>query len=127
MRKLHIVAMSYDKDTALNALQRTGAVAITTHSPSSLASIPQVDAESLKTYSAQVENALNTLLTAIDNYEKEKDIKGESKQTVFDVSYAEFMSAGDKKTQMDETVECVSSLVDKKNKAKAEQVYILFA
>ena len=114
MRKLHIVAMSYDKDTALNALQRTGAVAITTHTPSSIATIPQVDAENLKTYCAQVENALNTLLTSIDNYEKEKGVKSENKQKVFDVGYGEFMSAGDKKAEMDETVERVSLLIDKK-------------
>lgn len=124
MRKLHIVAMSYEKDTALNALQRTGAVEITTHAPSSLATTPQVDAESLQTYCSQVENALNVLLLAVDNYEKEKGIKSESKQAVFDVSYSQFMSAGEKKAEVDETLEKILSLVDKKNKTIAETLKI---
>ena len=31
MRKLHLIAMSYDKDAVLDALQRTGAAEITLH------------------------------------------------------------------------------------------------
>ncbi len=120
MRKLHMVAMSYDKDTVLNALQRTGAVEVVLHADTQLAETPKVDAEALKSYAASVDSALSTLVLAVDAYEKEKGLTSTALKDGFDVTYSEFISIRDKKTEIDKTIEKILALTEKKNQAKAE-------
>ena len=61
MRKLNLIAMSYDKDVVLNALQRTGAVEVTLHAETEYTTIPEVNAEGLQTYVSSVDAALSAL------------------------------------------------------------------
>ena len=62
MRKLHLVAMSYDKDAIFNALQRSGAVEVTFHSVSENTLPIAYNVEELKTRLATVQAALSALL-----------------------------------------------------------------
>ena len=124
MRKLHMVAMSYDKDTVLNALQRTGAVEVALHKDTALTCVPQVETEALKTYATSVDTAISTLTLAVDNYEKDNGMKSTAIKDGFDVSYSEFTSIYEKKTEIDKTVEEILSLTEKKNHARAEMAKI---
>ena len=69
MQKLNLIAMSYDKDIVLNALQRTGAAEVTLHAETEYTTVPETNAEDLKTYLASVEAALSSLSGAVDEFE----------------------------------------------------------
>ena len=71
MRKLHLVAMSYDKDAILNALQRTGAVEVSLHAETEHTSVGTFDAEALRVHYASVEAALFALCREVETYEKD--------------------------------------------------------
>ena len=120
MRKLNLIAMSYDKDVVLNALQRTGAVEVTLHAETEYTTIPEVNAEGLQTYVSSVDAALSALATAIDAYEKDNGIKTGGIKDAFDVTYSDFMSAKDKRAEADATIENIYALIDEKNKITAE-------
>ena len=124
MRKLHMVAMSYDKDTVLNALQRTGAVEVALHKDTALTCVPQVETEALKTYATSVDTAISTLTLAVDNYEKDNGMKSTAIKDGFDVSYSEFTSIYEKKAEIDKTVEEILSITEKKNHARAEMAKV---
>ncbi len=120
MRKLNLIAMSYDKDVVLNALQRTGAVEVTLHAETEHTTIPEVNAEGLQTYVSSVDAALSALATAVDTYEKDNGIKTGGIKDAFDVTYSDFMSAKDKRAEADATIESIYALIDEKNKLTAE-------
>ena len=54
MRKLHLIAMSYDKDAVLNALQRTNAAEVTLHAETQ-DTIPLVEFDSRLGYEPSME------------------------------------------------------------------------
>ena len=120
MQKLNLIAMSYDKDIVLNALQRTGAVEVTLHAETEYTTVPETNAEDLKTYLASVEAALSSLSGAVDEFEKENGVKTGVTKDGFDVAYSEFMSAKDKRAEADGAVERIHALTDRKNELKAE-------
>ena len=97
MRKLNLVAMSYDKDAILNALQRTGAVEITLHKDAENIVVPVFDAEELRARLATVEAALFSLCCEVESYEKDLGISSGALKDGFEVSYSEFMSAKEKR------------------------------
>ncbi len=115
MRKLNLVAMSYDKDGILNALQRTGAVEVTLHAETENTSALAADAESLKTYIESVESALNTLSAEVENYNKKNKIKSGILQDGFEVTYSDFMAAKDKRPELDEAAARIAALAEAKN------------
>ena len=61
MQKFNLVAMSYDKEAVLNALQRTGAVEVKLHAETEDTSVPPVDADGLRAYISRLESALSLL------------------------------------------------------------------
>lgn len=75
MRKLNLVAMSYDKDVILNALQRTGAVEVKLHADTENTVALPAGGEELRAYLASVEAALSVLSTEVENYNKNNNIK----------------------------------------------------
>ena len=119
MRKLHLIAMSYDKDAILNALQRTGAAEVKLHAETENTVIPIEDFEGTRTYLASVENALTVLTSAVENYQRQNNQKPE-KESVFDVTYTEFMSACNYQAEVEETVDTVNALADERNRLKGE-------
>ncbi|MBQ8322389.1 MAG: V-type ATP synthase subunit I [Clostridia bacterium] len=122
MRKLNLVAMSYDKDAILNALQRTCAVEIVSHAAAENAVVSEYETEGLKAKVSSVEAALSALCTETENYEKEHAMKSDVLKDGFDVSYSEFMAAKDDEARVSATLERINALTDEKNSLKAELV-----
>ena len=120
MRKLHLVAMSYDKDAIFNALQRSGAVEVTFHSVSENTLPIEYNVEELKTRLATVQAALSALSFEVENYERERGVKSDILKDGFAVEYAEFTAAKEKTKETDALVCQINALTDKKNALKAE-------
>lgn len=120
MRKLNLIAMSYDKDKVLNALQRTGAVEVVSHAQTENTVTPVYDTEQLRSRLSTVEAALFALSTEVENYERENHTKSGLLKDGFDVSYSDFMSAWDNRAETERAVEKINALVDEKNTLLAE-------
>ena len=87
MRKLNLVAMSYDRDEILNALQRTGAAEIKSHTCTENAVPLELDGSALSEAAARTERALEILEAGIDEYNKENKIKTDDLKNGFTVTY----------------------------------------
>lgn len=120
MRKLNLIAMSYDKDAVLDALQRTNAAEVTLHADTENTVIPSFDTEEDRAYYASVESALQNLCIAVERQQKEHGEKSDFLKDGFDVSYSEFLAAKEGKAEADALVERVNALTDEKNNLKAE-------
>ena len=118
--KLNLVAMSYDKDALLNALQRTGATEIKMHSEAENTSQYQEDCESIRAYLVKIDTALERLVSATDKYQKENKIKSDALSDGFEVSYTRFISAKETKGDMDALVEKINALYDTEKQFSAE-------
>jgi hypothetical protein len=105
MRKLHLIAMSYDKDAILNALQRTNAAEVVVHTDTEHTLPVAVDDEETRGYLASVEAALHFLCLAVENRLKERGESTELLKDGFDVSYSDFISAAERKCEIDSVVE----------------------
>ena len=103
MKKLNLVAMSYDKDAVLNALHRTGAAEVKLHSQTERTLPLAADCEELGAYVSRTEAALEILAAKAETL---ADGAKKSAAAV-EVSYSEFMSAGNAKAEMDALTESV--------------------
>ena len=116
MRKLNLIVMSYDRDAVLNALQRTGAVEITTYADTENTVIPVCDCEETRAKLSSIENALSVLSKAVEEYSKENGGKTELLKDGFCVSYSEFVSAKDNTLEIQEIAKKIHAMVDEKNR-----------
>ncbi|MCM1441530.1 MAG: hypothetical protein NC131_20335, partial [Roseburia sp.] len=122
MKKLNLVAMSYDRENVLNALQRTAAAEVTCHSPCEAATALPFTGEELRARCITVEAALDALTSEAEKYRKEQTKEKQTQKDGFEVSYTEFMSAGEKAADMDALVAEVNALLDEATKLKVEIV-----
>ncbi|MBQ4268078.1 MAG: V-type ATP synthase subunit I [Clostridia bacterium] len=120
MRKLHLVAMAYDKDAILNALGKTGAAEVTNCSQSDYAQPMTAGADELKEYLSSVEAALSALSAQIEAQEKATGKKSDVLKDGFDVTFSDFMAAESMRAHADETVAKINALTDEKNRLKNE-------
>lgn len=120
MQKFNLVAMSYDKDAILNALQKTGAVEVKLHAETENTLIPENRSEGLKEYIARVESALSVLSGEVESYNKDNKIKSNVLKDGFEVSYSDFMSAGGRKAETDSLVTRIETLAEEKNVLQTE-------
>ncbi|MBR2023932.1 MAG: V-type ATP synthase subunit I [Clostridia bacterium] len=120
MRKLHLIAMSYDKDAILNAMQRTGAVEVVLHTDTENTAVPAFCVEENKEYLSSVESALCALCSKVDEYEKERKIKSDVTKDGFDVTYDEFITATSQKERCEKAVQDVSALLDARRRLQSE-------
>lgn len=120
MRKLNLVAMSYDRSAVLRALQETNAVEIKTHTEQEGSAPLPAEDEKLREYLGELENALNMLVSEADNYAKEHKCKTVFPKDGFEISYTEFLSAPEYKDKAEETAARVNALVAEKNELKAQ-------
>ena len=120
MSKLNLVAMSYDKDAVLNALQRTGAVEVKLHSQTEYAVPLAADCDGLREYLFRCEEALSRLTAATEKFLAGTKIKSDLPADGFEISYSEFISAGNLKEQADKTVGEVFRLTEEEKKVSAE-------
>ena len=116
--KLNLVAMAYDKDKILNALQRTNAVEIKSHKETEYATVPTSNDEELRAYLTAIESALSVLTAETERYEKLRGIKS-VKEPDLEVRYSEFMSAKDRKEEIDAVVKEINRFIDEKQVLKA--------
>ncbi|MDE7296078.1 MAG: hypothetical protein K2N84_02315 [Clostridia bacterium] len=120
MGKLNLVAMSYEKDKVLNALQRTGATEIKLHSQTEYAAPMTADCESLKEYLSGLEDALSKITDSVKQYAAQYKIKSDLPKDGCEISYSEFIGAKDFKAEADETVKEVNRLLEEQKKCSAE-------
>lgn len=120
MRKLNMVALSYDKDAIFNALHKTGAVEIVSHAETAYTQAVEVDVEDLKTRIASLEASLFSLSAEVENYERETGEKSGILKDGFEVSYSDFMNVQTREKEINAVVERINALTDRKNFLKAE-------
>ncbi|MGN0808139.1 MAG: V-type ATP synthase subunit I [Candidatus Coproplasma sp.] len=120
MSKLKLVAMSYDRDMILNALQRTNATEIKLQYEDENTVAMSSDCEQLKVYLSSVEDALSYVSAATEAHNNENKIKSDVLKDGFEVSYSEFMSAKDKKEETDALVERIKNLEKRKKGLDSE-------
>lgn len=119
MSKLNLVAMSYDKDAILNALQKTGATEIKLHYEAENTVPLTADCEELRAYLNSLEAVLSCLTQEAESYNKANKIKTDALADGFEVSYGEFISAGSLKTEADALAQKVNALVAERKEASA--------
>ena len=119
MSKLNLIAMSYDRDKILNALQRTQATEIKLHSETEYTAPLTEDTEALSERLTRGETALEVLLPRIETYYKENKIKSDNLGEV-EISYHEFIGAGDNAQKCEKLIEQLNTLLDKERELKAE-------
>lgn len=114
MQKLNLIAMSYDRDGILNALQRTGATEIKTHYEAENTTVISEDVEELSACVNKVDGALNLLCAEVDAYNKDNKVKSDDLKDGFTVSYREFRGASSLKEECEGVVDKVNGLFDEK-------------
>ena len=112
MSKLNLVAMSYDRDTVLNSLQKTGASEIKLHYEAQNTAPMTADCESLRARLDAFEGALSYLSAEVGAYNKDHKIKTDVLSDGFSVSYTEFISAKEQSAQVEELVQKINTLAD---------------
>ena len=120
MSKLNLAAMSYDRDKILNALQRTNATEVKLQNEAENTVALTADGEQLRAYLHAVETSLAYLCAETEAYQKDYKIKSDALKDGFVVSYAEFMSAKDKKAEADALVDEIASLDKRKKELRAQ-------
>ena len=118
MKKLNLVAMSYDLNGILDALSKTGAVQVTVNKAER--EEPSGDELRLQTELAESEGALHLLCQGVENYIRDKGLKEGVLQDGFDVTYTEFLSARQKGEEINSLVLKINRLTDEKNLLKGE-------
>ena len=121
MQKLNLVAMSYDRDKILNALQKTGATEIKTHYEAENTSVLSEDLEGLTSRVNRVDAALNLLVPEVDAYNKDNKVKSDDLKDGFSVSYREFMGANSLQEECDGLVENINRLFDERRELTAKK------
>ncbi len=121
MQKLNLVAMSYDKNEILNALQKTGATEIKTHYEAENTSVLSEDLEGLTARVNRVDAALNLLVPEVDAYNKDNKVKSDELKDGFSVSYREFMGANSLQEECDGLVGNINRLFDERRELTAKK------
>ncbi len=117
MRKLDLLALSYDRDAVLDALRRTDAVEIKEHAETAGTVPLAAEGEDLGGYLDSLEAALK-LLTAAEAAKREHK---EHPAPAPEVSYSEFLAYGEKKEEIDAFVSEVNALAERKNMCISER------
>ena len=108
MEKLNLLAMSYDRDSLLDALGRTGAAEIKFHSDIPATLEIEEDCEDLRAYYSSIEAALEILTLIDEAVAKEEKRKPFSEE--IELSFSDFFAAKKLKASADKTVEKIYGL-----------------
>lgn len=124
MKKFNLVAMSYDKDALLDALQRTGAVEVKEHGAAEHTVVPAPDAEEIRALFARAEEGLGKLLSASREYERKNKIRPTEPKDGFEVSYDEFMAAGSAAGETEALLARIDRLAAEKSELEGERTAV---
>lgn len=119
MSKINLVALDYDRDGILNALQRTQATEIKLQSETENTAPIETDTEALRDRLARAEAALGVLLSRVENYYKDNKIKSDNLGEV-EIRYYEFIAARDSAEATEELISRINSLLDDEREQLAE-------
>lgn len=120
MQKLNLVAMSYDRDGVLNALQRTGAAEVKLHAETENTAVAVTDAEAGRAKLTRVEAALHALCSEVEKYDKENKTSSGVLKDGFTVGYADFLAAKDRGEEIEKSIIQINALIDERNGYKNE-------
>ncbi len=116
MSKLHLVAVSYERDKILNALQTTCAVEICGHTLTENTHSLELDAEELNEYLSSAERALAYLTAGVNDYRRDNKIKPADDDTDAVMTYSEFLAQSGKKDEADAIIARINAFeAEKKN------------
>jgi len=119
MGKLNLVAMSYDRDAVLNALQKTGASEVKFHYEAQNTAPMTADCESLRARLEAFEGALSYLTAEVGAYNKDRKIKTDVLDDGFSVTYSEFVSAKEQAALAEALVQKINALADERKELEA--------
>lgn len=119
MSKLNLVAISYERDKILNALQKTRAAEVKTHTVLENTQIPESSLSELEERIRVLEGALDYLVTGVSTYISDNKIKDEKIANEYSLSYSEFLEAGEKREQIEEYIARITSLEEQKKELEA--------
>ena len=119
MSKINLVAMNYDRDKILNALQRTQVAEIKLHSETENTMPLEADTEALRERLLKGEAALEALILRVETHYKEQKIKSDNLKEV-EISYSEFMDAKDNVADAEKLIEKINSLLDGERELNSE-------
>lgn len=120
MSKLNLVAMSYEKDKVLNALQRTGATEVKLHSQTEYAAPLNTDCGDLRDYLTGLEETLKKLTEFAQKHISKNKLKSDLPEETFEITYSEFFAANGLKAEAEKTCEEVNRLFGEKKKISSE-------
>lgn len=120
MSKLNLVAMSYEKDKVLNALQRTGATEVKLHSQTEYAAPLITDCGELRDYLTGLEETLKKLTEFAQKHISRNKLKSDLPEETFEITYSEFSAAIGLKAEADKTCVEVNRLFGEKKKISSE-------
>ena len=114
MSKLNLVAVSSERDKILNALQRTRAAEVKTHTVLENTNIPECSLGELDERIRVLESALSYLVAGVSDYRKDNKIKDETTENEYSLTYSEFLQAGEKCGEYEEIIARINALEDGK-------------
>ena len=121
MRKLNLIALSYERDRTLDVLERTGAAEIKLRAEEEGTRPLQEEGGELAARLASWEEALDLLTREAEKYAKAHDVKDFSSNGEISVSYAEFLAARNNLSAVEEIVKEIGRLAGERDAALAER------
>ena len=114
MSKLNLVAISYERDKILNALQKTRAAEVKTHTVLENTQIPESSLSELEERIRVLEGALDYLVTGVSGYISDNKIKDVKIESEYSLTYTEFLEAGGNREQIEGYIARIASLGEQK-------------
>lgn len=124
MRKLHLLAMSYDKDAVLNALQQTGAAEITQDEATEWTDAVECDGDGLRTQVQAFDDALELLRSVKATQEKGKKSSKTKETDTIRATYAEFLAVCERRDEAEQTLVKLAEIAETRARLKAEAAAI---
>lgn len=121
MCKLNLVALEYERDKILNALQQTRALEIKQHEVLENTDNLQLDSSEITRKIGETEGALATLAAEISAYCREKKVESDALADGFDLSYTDFLNAVDLEGEVDGFIARITALAEQKRALQSEQ------
>ena len=121
MRKLHLIALSYERDRILDVLERTSAAQLCVHAEEEGTHPLPVEGEELRARLFAWEEALDLLSSFSQKYAKEHNVKEFSVPATVSVSYGEFLAARGEFARAEELVAQIGRLDEARAAAANEE------
>ena len=119
MSKLNLVAVTSERDKILNALQRTCAAEVKTHTVLENTQVPENNFGELEERIRVLESALDYLVAGVSGYISDNKIKDEKIANEYSLTYSEFLEAGEKTKEIEEYIARITSLEEQKKELEA--------